>query len=329
MSCLHVGMPKTGTTTLQMRVYPSHPDIFYLGKFYQPLPFFLNYDVAEIITRIRDERLAEPDLAVLRDKYQRLCQPALAEGRLPLWSDEEAAMAPRARVRERAQAFREVFGPCKVFLTIRNPISYIKSLYLHLVTTYQIDRQRRMMSKGLNRSYAQKPRFLTIEQWLQSMGFSPADDQRFTVANLIDTAAILEIFDTYFGKDQVRVFLFEQMLQDLPGYLSNIADFLEIDKAQCISLIGEHRDATRISQFTYDRMRAICQSTALSTIFRFGPQWLRNRMGGVTQRESHLPRAEIEIPGGWLEQIETLAKDSHRRLLERWPLPLSDYGYPL
>ncbi len=330
-SCLHIGMPRTGTTTLQTRLYPEHSQIFYLGKFYHPLPLFLNRQVEDLLTQIRDQHLGEQQLSALRSQFETLTAPGLEAGKRPLWSDEETALTSLKALKKRAHAFRVIFGPCKILITMREPISYIKSMYLHLLTTYQVDRHRRLMNRGLRRPYAQKPRFLPIEQWLQELGFDNHSEERFSGANLIDVASIAEIFEENFGPEHVGIFLFEQMVEDLPAYVADVSRFLGIGEDEMLSRIGGHREAKRVSQETVDRLREICESPVKTTIFRVAPQWLRYRMAGLKpeRAEPSFERAETIIPDVWERRILEVARDSHQRLLHRRSLPFERYGYPI
>jgi hypothetical protein len=328
VGCIHIGLPKTATTTLQDYLYPFHSQVFYLGKYYPPKPFFLNPDVERVINGIRDPRRDDGRLPELRDVYRRTTAAALQAGKVPIWSDELEVRVSHAHLRSKARAFRAIFGPCKVLITVRQPISFVKSLYLHLLTSYQIERER-WLSETVRRGYAQKPVFASLEQWLERTGFKPKDESQYGVANMIDIGSLAEIFAESFGAERVGIFLFEQMVEDMPAFVSELSGFLGIDGSEAHSRIEGHRSTQRVSQRTVERLRAICDSPFQMTAFRFGPQWLRNRMTGIGTARNGDQRAEITVPPVWRERIEDVARESHGRLLRRWPLPLERYGYPV
>jgi hypothetical protein len=66
-----------------------------------------------------------------------------------------------------------------------------------------------------------------------------------------------------------------------------------------------------------------------STIFRFAKKAARRRMLGLTARPSQGPRARAEISQRWQQRIFDKTREGNRRLVERWNLPLEQYGYPL
>ncbi len=329
LTCLHIGMPKTGTTTFQKRLYPRHSEIFYLGKFYPPQPYFLNQDIEAIISKIRDQSLAEAEIPAYRARYQQLV--AAAEGKMVVWSDEEATLTSHARLKQRARNYRDIFGTCRILITVRSPMAYVQSLHRHLVTTYQVDRNRKLMTKALKRSYWEKPKFLTMEQWLETVGYCPGESEKYGLNNLIDVASVAEIFAEVFGDEQIGIFLFEQMVNDLPGYIDRIAEFLSIDSKECLDYLGGHKDASAVSAATVSRMKNICASPWRTALFRSAPQWLRNQMAGVAVHPGSslaVSLQELEIPDLWQDRILSVAHDSQQRISQRWQVPFDQFDYP-
>lgn len=330
VSCLHIGMPKTATTTLQHFVYPFHSQVYYLGKFYPPLPFYLNRQIEEIIVEIQDRDPSAERLAELRSSYQKLTTPAFAAGKIPIWSDELAVRTSHADLKTRARRFRAICGDCKVLITIRHPVSFVKSLYLHMLTTYQIDRER-WLERTKRAGYAQKPVFVTIDQWLEKIGFCPGNEAVFGVNNFIDIASIAEIFAEQFGPENIGIFPFEQMVEDLPTFVHEISKFLGIGEVETLKLVQGHRSAQRVSQETVERLRHICASPMHTTLFRFAPQGIRNWMTGLTTKNGSKPirRADVAVPAPWVKRIEEVSRESNGRLLQNWSVPLESFGYPV
>jgi len=58
--CIHVGLPKTATSLLQASLFPHHPQIEYLGKFYEGRSRFRDSAVRAIIMDIARGNVFKP-----------------------------------------------------------------------------------------------------------------------------------------------------------------------------------------------------------------------------------------------------------------------------
>ena len=327
---LHIGMPKTGTTTLQKRLYAHHSDVCYLGKFYPPQDYFLNEGIERMICAIRDGWVA--DKLAEQSRQQVAAILGETDRNALIWSDEEATLTSRVRLQQRAIDYQKIFGDCKILLTMRNALPYVQSLHRHLVTTYQVDRSRKLMSKQLKRSYWEKPRFLSMAQWLETLGYTPDQPDKYGVDNLIDVNAIAEIFADVFGSDNVAIFLFEHMVEDFDDYVSELSQFLNIDANESLKLLSGHRDASATSLATVANMQKICESSWRTLLFQSAPQSLRNRMAGIPAVSEKTPTTlpvELEVPENWQQRINETASLSNQQLVKNWNLPLEQYGYSL
>ncbi len=119
---IHIGLPKTGTTLLQTRVFPNHPQIAYLG---------------------RDGVCPEMD-QLLRAWYERVrlgmemprvsccglsCVPQRRIERSLLSHEGLSTYNRSVSPSLKAQRLHELFGRARVLLVVRRPQDMIESLY--------------------------------------------------------------------------------------------------------------------------------------------------------------------------------------------------------
>ena len=119
--CIHVGLPKTGTTFLQEAVFPNVSDLNDLGK----QPARRGTDGADFLTegpaRFRDALPCETihdRQDEQRQLFERYVKPKLDDSRLNLLSEESFAdgTMDRGLIAER---ICDMFGPVKFVITIR------------------------------------------------------------------------------------------------------------------------------------------------------------------------------------------------------------------
>ena len=67
-SCLHIGLPKTATTTLQHLLFSKHPQIEYLGKTYNNR-HFKNHAIKKMIAPLTKKRLSDDQLRKRRNMF--------------------------------------------------------------------------------------------------------------------------------------------------------------------------------------------------------------------------------------------------------------------
>ena len=122
----HIGLPKSASTFLQKAVFPSHPDIVSIGG------GKIKHSIEG--RPIEDLWLSEPgdyDVDEARRGFQRLISLHETHGKVVGLSEEcwsghgitghNALLAP--------ERIREVFGPIKILLILRHPVTYIYSQY--------------------------------------------------------------------------------------------------------------------------------------------------------------------------------------------------------
>lgn len=319
--CLHIGLPKTATKTLQMQLFARHSQVEYLGtytgsrrQYRQCRDAQVEGIMAELIWDFRDR----PDFARASKLFAQAVRPAMDAGRLPVWSWESLVEDRHEVQRQRAENLKTVFGDAKIIVGIRHPVRLVESLYLQLLKRDNV---------GARASFRRGVWYLPIDKWLARQwgrGGHPPKSQ-------LEYARAIEIFADVFGDDRMGIFLFEQLVADPADYVRSICGFLEIDAAEGVAHTRDKRENARWVQEQLDRLQRIQQSPVLSTAFRFADKKTRRQMLGIPRRgpAPEGPPARAEMSDLWRERIEEKSREGNRRLAQRWNVPLAKYGYPL
>ena len=321
--CIHAGLPKTANTMLQLHLFPRHSQLEYLGTFKRD-GMKRRYDkcrdgaVQEIINQLVHRGKYRPRLARCRRLFDESIVPAFDAGRGPLWSYEALALhRPNVR-RKRAENLRDVFHECNVIFTLRHPLRLVESAY------FQHLRKTHVAGKGHR---GRGPCYLPIDRWLKQtwgrQGKAPADH--------LEYAETIEIFADVFGKESIGVFLFEQLVEDHEAFIASLCRFIGIDPEQGVALTAGKREADRWTTTQVEKLEQIQASFSQSMRFRFASRRQRRIMLGLRPNGLGRPgeRARAAIPDDWQRRILDQTRQGNRRLVERWGLPLEQYGYPL
>ena len=227
---IHIGFPKTGTTTQQNHLFGKHSQIAYLGK-----PYKDHRLQTELHHLIMQESIVYQS-SLLKEYMKSLVIHELGK-KVILVSDE--IMVSVSKVRDKgmvAQRIKEVFSPCKILITLRNQLDLLMSTYIsgsRLLTTVP----------GKYRG-----RFVEFEDWLE---FSYENLERSHIGNFIFFNTI-HYYSQLFGKDNIRVLLFEEFIHNKQEYIKKVSEFLAIDWQESLELIEAAHDNVRIDQSQLD-----------------------------------------------------------------------------
>lgn len=313
-AAIHIGFPKTGTTTHQNHLFSKHSQILYLGKPYRDehLQREMHHLIKQESTTYRSSALQD-----YLDKLETGEPDRGKRKKIVMVSDE--IMVSVSKVRDKGvvgsrlnEVFRH-FAPCKILITLRNQFEILKSTY--------ISGCRLLTKNSVPEKY--QGRFVGFREWLE---FSYENSDRSHIGNFIYLNTI-DYYCKLFGKDNVRVLLFEEFIHNKTGYINELAGFLEIDEKEAMDLIETAHDNERINQARLDfehlvgshisigNNRSISKAAA---IFRF--------FHGIFKKDK---KAKVGFPGDWHERLKDIYREGNRKLMERFNLPLEKYNYPL
>ena len=314
-ACIHIGLSKAASTTLQWYLFGKHSELEYLGKGQGDR--YRTPAIARIIKKV-PRRQTERTLDQWSRWVAELAQPALDRGRVLLASREGLAHGGYERQKRLAKNIERVFGPSKIILVVRHPIRFVESTYLQLLRGHNIRRaHKRYRPAG----------YFTVDDWLTQQWDRPTKGD----LRVLQSQQILEPHLAAFGRENVGVFLFEQLQKDPAAFISAVCDFIGIDPAEGVRLAAGEHAHPRISTDDVERLKEVYRSPWRRLQFRWGSPGKRRKMLGIT-RKRNLTKAQlasVELPTVWKSRIEDFVREDCRYLRGKWGLPVDEAGYPL
>ena len=245
----------------------------------------------------------EATLSLFQDKLL----PTISEERVLVGSWEGLGTRDMELHVEMLDRIKAIFGGCRIMITLRNPLSLLPSLYLQYLGGYFIRQNKVRLS---SRSY------VDIETWY-STGVAKLDSS--TLMNCCDCirSSIEKL-----GRENVGVFLFEDLKDKPTTYYQSICEFMGIDSEMGVSLAQGKHFNTRLSEAQLAYMREIDSS------------WTKFFHSSKSREEAFNakadgPPAKAVLNDQLIREVSDATRVGHRWLVENLNLPLEKYGYPL
>jgi len=303
---LHVGYPKTATTTLQKVLFKRHPDLCYLGK---PLTGDL-LDIERKIVKL-DTVQFERVLPRLQDAFAALVA-GKKNGRNMMLSHEDFLRPGRYGghdIGRTAERVRQVFADpvsadydvC-VMLTIRRQVDIIPSYFFDSVSRIPDD-FRRFVDASL-----ENPR----QGYFASLFYNE----------------VAAFYRKLFGKDRVTLFTFEDFVGERDGFTQRLSGYLGIDveKSQECIASGSYNTKPRSSSGSGYHITA--NEYLLDKLHRHNwnianfPRWLR-----IVLKRVPFNNLSFELSSRQRSDIVSLYGESNRLLAEEFDIELGRLGY--
>jgi hypothetical protein len=295
---IHVGVSKTGTSTLQEEVFPSHEGIdFRFWPAEDQIPQL--YDCLYADTIYDDEARFEACAQAIAGSHRGATRPILySREHLTHQRYEKGVMADR---------LRRLFGKARIVITIRNQFDWIESSYIW-------DQQiLRTPWQGLPPSMEGYLAGQWKERWRSRLSSG-------------DFGAIVRCYVELFGRENVCVLPFEEFVGEPDLFARRLFGFLDVDATHGRALMeGKHRNPRLgARERSFLRWQAWLVPLALQRLcarWRLPSPltaWLR---GG--------PRYRAPVPDVWRERLSAHYAPGNRYIMETFALPLDRYGYPV
>lgn len=310
---LHVGLPKTATTTLQNTLFTNHSEVYYLGK----SATFHN-------TRgCRSEQIYEALTPIFWDRHSRLRVPhtrsKLIEhignvGDRTLVGSWEGFGQQKNKVFQRTVLNTQaVFDDVRLIFTIRNPLTRLPSAYLQALKHCALHGRHHSLPKGVL--------YRPFEDWLyrsspsgHNYHFAFGDNIRFSVQ--------------HFGVDKVGVFLFEELLEDPKDFYRRIATFMGIDLEEAQAQEQRHMNpALTTEQVAW--LQRIDSSAADRKNWLSLSRKERFKKLTTIRMEGRGEKCRVHLGEEQKAYISKRSQTLNRWIAETFRLDLECHGYPL
>jgi len=316
---LHVGLSKTGSSTLQRSLFQGSSQLFYLGKhFPTTVPKgCVSKEIFDLLNPLLWDVSAKFDLDELRRKYAEKVLVAAGKERSVIASWEALGKSNVGLFKTRLERLASVVGNVKLLMIIRNPLTWLPSEYLQNLQGQITKRNQRMFG---SRAY------MDFQTWLQR---HEADSG--SMARWLSFVANIRIAGGLLGKQNVGVFLFEE-LKDRPDiFYSSVARFLKLDNEACLLAVGESHYNKRLLEANMEYARHVDSSPVSRLKWNIQSREARQvqmKKFAKSNKELQLP-AQVHLTNEWRAKVADSTREGHRWLAREFGLDLEKYDYPL
>ncbi len=320
--CIHIGLPKTATTTLQKQIFIHHPQIEYLGKYITPgfmgKQKFRDLQTDHLMKCILKKSMNEKGIGGLQRLLKDQILPHLDLNKLLLVSQEGISSGDLPSRARRARNFGAIFNRCKIVIVLREPLSLIESLYFQKMKELNLRKQS---------LWVKCPDYYSINKWLERYWNSSPSGPLWN----LDYYRTIEAFGSVFGRTNVGIFLYEDLTEHPSLFFKQFCEFTGIDFEKSLQLISDQRDNVRWNKDVIDRLETIQTSFVDSVKFRLSSIKKRKEMLGIRKADSFddTEKAEAEIADVWKKRIVEYTRPGNNALMREWGLKLKPYDYPV
>ena len=306
MTCIHIGLPKAASKTLQTQLFAKHSQIKYARGGWP----FGEGAVDRMLNRFANQAV----------------EPAKVDGMVPVISSEVLVFTNHTRL---AMNVENLIGPSKTLLVVRHPLRWIESFYLQLIKNSYL-MPLSLIGGGPKGLQGEAKRRFKLEEYLDRCWHQ---DGKGPLKCLM-SKNILEPYVERFGCRNVGVFMFEHLESDPKAFFEAVCSFVGVDPVEGLDRFKEKHVNRRMSGRQLEDVVVNASSGALAEYFRSAPSEEQKRLFGSMIRSvyasSHSDHeaANIEFPDHWKAQIEDLVRDDCNYLHQKWGLPVKEAGYP-
>jgi hypothetical protein len=223
---VHIGLPKTGTTSLQDLFFAEHPQLAYLGqtnlwthedaktviKSILVEDYYRGICGENAVSQVIDRLLENRDRLIISDEAFTLGEFMLRGPKWNLHSDHRAM----------AQRLRDVLGNVDIFIVLRNQADWLSSWH------------RQGLKTG---KYVE----IDFKQWLNK-DIGPNRDHLYS---LLDYDSLYQAYCEVFGPDRVHVYLYENYRDRFELLAEQMAQVMGIDSSLASrSIAGAAKNVT-------------------------------------------------------------------------------------
>ena len=309
---IHVGLPRTGTKTLQWQLLSRHPEIHYVGTWsrragritQRPSRPYVDAEARELF---KDQFMdsVSMDLARCRELWRSLESRADPDKTI-VWSNEVLSWGPAHSRAVRAEMMWRLFRPCRIVFTLREPVDHLESVHRMLLRTHIVRPSERGASlEG-------------IDTWFEDPEASPYE-------KVFDHAETVRGYRELFGSDAVKVLLFEQLREDPRRFFAEVSDHLGVDPEVGAGLYEDRVDNARISDRQVRLAGRLQKHPFVSRLANRLPDGFRAYVLYRIPRRATPSSASLSESNA--NRVRELSRASNRWFRDEFGLPMERYGY--
>lgn len=317
---IHIGYPKTGTTTLQTHLFPKHSELQCFGIGNEQFTFTndICYCKENHIKRNQQDYVREVVKAI--NKYpsakivysdETLIGTSIFFQFIPkpyIWTTE-----PNSIARKLEMIFGDVglFSNIKIIITIRKQEEMLKSIYSQIYDGFRIFKETKNFAAFLDYTFNEK--FANID-------------------NSLYYYDVVKTYVDYFGQENVKVLVFEDLKEDQDSFIGDLSNFMDINKEEAIALVSKkHLNSRNLQNQLYG-----VNANWFSDLNCFKNRLMGNRnigiynsfIGRILKKSSNSgKKINLSIDDCTKRMIVETFRENNQKLAEEFNLDLKKYEY--
>lgn len=304
---LHVGMPKTATSTLQQIYFAQHPEIDYFALARKGGPYPKGGAFDAFVRWVRNA----PDLESDREHHRAYLRSEIdapqSSARCRLISEERFTGHFGAGLDAKAALAHDLFPEARILLTVRHPVGHLVSNYL----------------QHLKYPRAGQPPLPAFDAWVQQT--LAQEDDPSSYAQTLRIHDLVRAYERRFDADKVLVLVYEEFRERPERFLARLADWLEVAEAPFHGLRSDHHTVRNPAP---TRPEFACWYLRQRWVNR-GPSLIGSALTKASQLGHRIDwRPAVRPSSASRTLIERFTAAQCRALSQERGLHLEDYGYP-
>lgn len=301
---IHIGGNKTGSTSLQRRLFSKHPSIRYLGE---------DCEGYSELKPLLDSLVADDDSYYDFTETKRVFSERFdTEGDVGtcVFSNEDIMTSSMPSLC--ASRLKVLMPDAQIVMVIRNQLTAWPSWYAN----------HGVYLKNVPRRYWK--RHVTQDEWLDYCFSFPKQ----TPVEAMNYERFFKIFRNEFSSSQIHVLLYEDLVTNPAAYYRQWAALLCIPDQDVLAYMSNHVERRRNSgrRLFYDRW--VSRMSAIPG-FKDLQATLLHSMPALNDWLDSGSPAKIELPEIWKHRISDYYCLTNARLVEITGLDLARHSYPL
>lgn len=322
---IHVGYPKTGTTTLQKHFFPKIQEVQYLGKYSNDTKLF-NFDtqiIKDLIFKSKEEINFKSNLKRLKKH--------LIHNNILL--SEESFLS---------NSLRTTRFDKEDVLPVQNNISYnIREFFnneeFEVKVLFTIRRQDEMITSQYAQSYVHYySRYKKTDTFQKFLNIYLDDENTGnTYVETLDYYKIITQYEAIFGKENITVLVFEELQENPKEFYEKLCRYLEIDENKYSQVAIKKNENKRSTERKYKKTRDI---SVYEKLFFIKNKYLpfiklslskniKERLKNIIWTSNKKISETIFLTNDQKRLLLEKYNDSNKKLSEEYNLNLKKYGY--
>jgi hypothetical protein len=304
-SIIHVGFPKTASTTIQRCLYEQHPNIYYFGEDGDGCESPKEVEVGQSL-------IFDNNLFFSMSEAENLfkTQRERASNQIFVYSNVDVVRSQDPGVC--AERLKHLMPDAEVVFVVRNQLNALKSFYA----------SHGVYLKPAPPSYFGK--YVSLNDWMQYCLMFPNSSP---ISHFRYKSHIIPYIEL-FGKKRIHIFIFEDFINKKTHFINKLSELLEVDSKEAIQLLENQHERSRHTQrmLQYRKLRtSFLWNHSISNKLPFGKVIKKQLDTFLSQGDT----ARVVGIERWQDQLREVYAEDNQWLIKNFDLHIETYNYLL